>query len=74
MSARASAYQDGAEGAHSSIATGLREAPTVGGVRFDGFDGDVLIDRKTAVTLTPKTKLQAMRQTKALADAGLRAV
>jgi hypothetical protein len=67
-------YQDGAEGARSNIQTGNRQAPVVGGVRFDGWDGDVLIDRKTSVTSFAKTKTQAMRQSHALAKEGLRAV
>jgi hypothetical protein len=74
MGENARDYQDGAEGARSNIQTGSRQAPVVGGVRFDGWDGDVLIDRKTSVTSFAKTKTQAMRQSHALAKEGLRAV
>jgi hypothetical protein len=74
MSPRASDYQAGAEGARSNITTGSPQAPVVEGVRFDGVDGDVLIDRKVSVPLGEKTKLQAMRQSQALAKANLRAV
>jgi hypothetical protein len=74
MSPRASDYQAGAEGARSNVTTGSPQAPVVEGVRFDGVDGDVLIDRKVSVHLGEKTKLQAMRQSQALAKANLRAV
>jgi hypothetical protein len=50
MSPRASDYQAGAEGARSNVTTGSPQAPVVAGVRFDGVDGDVLIDRKSRCT------------------------
>jgi hypothetical protein len=74
MGEAAREYQDGAEGTRSNIHTGNRQAPVVNGVRFDGWDGDVLIDRKTSVTSFAKTKNQAMRQSHALAKSGMRAV
>jgi filamentous hemagglutinin len=48
-------------------ATGVERA-----VRFDGVDGNVLIDRKVAVTTFPKSQAQALRQSEALAKNGLR--
>jgi filamentous hemagglutinin len=41
-------------------------------VRFDGFDGEVLIDRKLAVPTFPKTKGQAIRQSEALRENGVK--
>ena len=35
-------------------------------MRFDGFDGDILIDRKIAVVTSPKAKDQVLRQSDAL--------
>lgn len=40
-------------------------------VRFDGLDGDVLIDRKLSVVTTAKAKDQVVRQSKALSENGL---
>jgi hypothetical protein len=74
MSSRAADYQAGAEGARSNVTTGSPQAPVVEGVRFDGWDGANLIDRKRAVALTDKMRTQAMRQSHALAKAGRRAV
>ena len=82
MSSTARAYDDGATGARSNVETQLRQAPSLtrttddGGtamVRFDGVDGDVLIDRKVSVVTTQKAKSQASRQSAALAENGLTA-
>ena len=35
-------------------------------VKFDGVDGSVMVDRKTAVVTTPKAKNQATRQSEVL--------
>nr|WP_320015636.1 RHS repeat-associated core domain-containing protein [uncultured Desulfobacter sp.] len=75
MSNRAKLYNDSATGARSNIATQKGQAPqitrtldddTARGVRFDGLDSDVLIDRKISVVTTPKAKNQALRQSQAL--------
>ena len=42
-------------------------------VKFDGLDGDVLIDRKISVVTTDKAKDQALRQSEALSQSGLTA-
>lgn len=38
-------------------------------VRFDGIDGDYLIDRKLRVVDLPRSRMQLMRQAEALAQA-----
>ncbi len=82
MSSAARNYDDGATGARSNVETQRRQAPALtrttedGGtalVRFDGVDGDVLIDRKVSVVTTAKAKNQATRQSAALAENGLTA-
>lgn len=82
MNAAARAYDDGAPGSRSNIETQASQAPTLQrtlptgeqrAVRFDGVDGDVMIDRKRAVVTTPKAKNQALRQSEALAQNGLTA-
>ncbi len=40
-------------------------------VRFDGLEGNVLIDRKVSVTTFPKSQAQALRQSQALQQNGL---
>ena len=40
-------------------------------VRFDGFTGRVLIDRKLAIVTSPKVEQQALRQSAALRQNGL---
>jgi len=42
-------------------------------VKFDGVDGDVLIDRKISVVTTSKSKDQALRQSDVLSQNGLTA-
>jgi hypothetical protein len=80
MSDEARDYQSGAAGARSNIATQKPQAPEItykatdgseSRVRFDGRDGDVLIDRKTSVTTFPKSQQQALRQSAALDQNGL---
>ncbi|MFG5382810.1 hypothetical protein [Yoonia sp. R2-816] len=82
MNTAARNYDDGATGARSNVETQRRQAPALtrttedGGtamVRFDGVDGDVLIDRKVSVVTTTKAKNQATRQSTALAENGLTA-
>jgi hypothetical protein len=80
MSPEAKAYNDGALGARVDSVTGTSEAPelsyqdtngNVRPVRFDGQDGDVMIDRKLSVTTFPKSQAQALRQSEALSQNGL---
>ena len=80
MSPRARTYDDGASGSRSNVETRKRQAPalprtTADGrttsVRFDGIDGDVLVDRKISVVTTPKAKEQVLRQSEALQQNGL---
>ena len=76
MSRAARRYDSGALGARSSLATRRRQVPFLeldgSPVRFDGFDGKVLIDRKCAVTFFPKAKAQALRQSEVLRLNGYR--
>jgi filamentous hemagglutinin len=73
-------YNDSATGAQSNPTSRKGLAPalertqadgTTAWVKFDGVDGDVLVDRKTAIVTTPKGKEQAIRQSEALAQNGL---
>ncbi|MFD1554500.1 hypothetical protein ACFSHT_02510 [Paraburkholderia silviterrae] len=73
-------YNDSATGARSNPETQKGQAPalertmTDGStrvVKFDGVDGDVMIDRKVSVVTTEKAKDQAVRQSEALAQNGL---
>lgn len=82
MSPRARAYDDGAMGSRSNVETHKGQAPALtrtnvdgstASVRFDGVDGDVLIDRKLSVVTTPKAKNQVIRQSEALQQNGLTA-
>ncbi len=75
MSQKAKAYNDSATGARSNVATQKGQAPqitrtledgTTKGVRFDGVEGNALIDRKLSVVTTQKAKDQALRQSQAL--------
>lgn len=75
MSLRAKNYNDSATGARSNITTKKGQAPTINRtdiennskpVRFDGVDGNVMIDRKVSVVTTAKAKDQAIRQSNAL--------
>ena len=81
MSPRARTYQDGTAGARSNVATRNPQAPMIKykdasgaerPVRFDGMEGEVLIDRKTSVVTTAKAQEQALRQAEALRQNGLR--
>jgi hypothetical protein len=80
MSDRARNYDDSATGSRSNIETQKGQAPTIARtledgtqklVRFDGFDGEYLIDRKISVVTTAKAKDQVLRQSQALSENGL---
>ncbi|MCV0349025.1 MAG: hypothetical protein K5863_03060 [Nitratireductor sp.] len=80
MSDRARAYDDKAMGARSNIVTQKGQASaltktnpdgTTSTVRFDGVDGDVMVDRKLSVVTTPKAKNQVVRQSEVLRENGL---
>ena len=80
MSERARAYDDSAQGARSNLETKNSQAPQVyrtlesgkkKAVRFDGAEGNILIDRKVSVVTTEKAKNQAVRQSQALEENGL---
>nr|WP_242628955.1 hemagglutinin repeat-containing protein [Xanthomonas oryzae] len=71
MGPKARNYNDSAPGARSNVETQSSQAPaitritpegTARQVKFDGVDGDVLVDRKISVVTTPKVKDQALRQ------------
>ncbi|MGP8485712.1 hemagglutinin repeat-containing protein [Paraburkholderia fungorum] len=73
-------YNDSATGARSNPETQKGQAPALERtmpdgstriVKFDGVDGDVMIDRKVSVVTTDKAKDQAIRQSEALAQNGL---
>lgn len=80
MSQRARNYNDSATGARSNVDTQKGQAPTIDRidangnnkpVRFDGVDGNVMIDRKISVVTTQKAKDQALRQSEALKNNGM---
>lgn len=80
MGVEAGRYNDSAPGARSNVETRSGQAPAIDRtlpdgtkrpVRFDGLDGNVLIDRKLSVMTRPKVKNQAMRQSQALKENGL---
>lgn len=80
MDSAARRYNDGAQGARSNPTTQRGQAPTIdrtlpdgstAPVRFDGQDGNILIDRKRAIVTTPKAKNQALRQSEALEQNGM---
>ncbi|MBT0725707.1 VENN motif pre-toxin domain-containing protein, partial [Rosenbergiella sp. S61] len=80
MSQRARDYNDSASGARSNIETQKGQAPSIDRVdanglnkpvRFDGVDGNVMIDRKISVVTTQKAKDQAIRQSEALKNNGM---
>jgi filamentous hemagglutinin len=82
MSSRARDYNDSATGARSNPATQSGQAPALERtmpdgstrlVKFDGVDGDVLVDRKISVVTTSKSKDQALRQSDVLSQNGLTA-
>ncbi len=79
MGPNARAYEDAASGAKSRVASQRRQVPvldrtlpngTKAHVKFDGIEGSVLIDRKTAVTTFRKSKDQALHQSQALRENG----
>ena len=80
MAPRARDYQGGAEGARMSVqgqdlAPALTFRDHAGAqrtVRFDGVDGNTMIDRKLGVATYPKTEAQARRQAEALRQNGMR--
>ena len=80
MSQAARDYNDSATGARSNPITQSGQAPalerimpdgTTRQVKFDGVDGDVMVDRKISVVTTDKAKDQALRQSEALSQNGL---
>ncbi|WP_232216583.1 MULTISPECIES: VENN motif pre-toxin domain-containing protein [Brenneria] len=80
MSERARNYNDSASGARSNIETQKGQAPSIErvdadgkakSVRFDGVDGNVMVDRKISVVTTQKAKNQALRQSEALKNNGM---
>ena len=80
MGKAARKFEDAALGARSRIATKRRQVPVLdrtlpdgkkAAVKFDGIDGNVLIDRKIFITTFPKSKSQALRQAQALSENGL---
>ena len=80
MSSRARDYNDSATGARSNAVTQMGQAPALErtlpdgsarAVKFDGVDGNVLVDRKISVVTTSKSKDQALRQSEALSQNGL---
>ena len=82
MSPRARSYDDGAMGSRSNFETRQGQAPaltrtlddgSIAQVRFDGVDGNVLIDRKISVVTTSKAQNQALRQSQALTENNLTA-
>src|SRR5476649_2376411 len=82
LSSRARDYNDSATGARSNPATQSGQAPALertmpdGSIRlvkFDGVDGEVLVDRKISVVTTSKSKDQALRQSDVLSQNGLTA-
>jgi filamentous hemagglutinin len=80
MSKIARDYNDSATGARSNPVTQSGQAPALERtmpdgstrlVKFDGVDGDVLVDRKISVVTTNKAKDQALRQSEVLNQNGL---
>lgn len=77
MSADARAYNSGVQGARSNLLTRRPQASSIPGpggrlVRFDGEVPGLLIDRKLAVVTSPKVQSQALRQSAAPRQNGLR--
>jgi hypothetical protein len=73
-------YNDSAMGARSNVLTHRGQVPalertmpdgTTRLVKFDGVDGDAMIDRKWSIMTTRKAKNQALRQSEVLAQHGL---
>lgn len=80
MSTEAREYNSAAQGARSSVVTRLPQAPSIvlregdklRSVRFDGEAPGLVIDRKLSVVTSPKAQSQALRQSAALRQNGLR--
>jgi hypothetical protein len=81
MSETARKYNDSASGARSNAVTKYGQAPAIQlttdknkikFVRFDGVENNILIDRKLSVVTTEKSKSQALRQSEALKQNGLK--
>ena len=80
MSSAAEDYGAGATGARSNLISGYRQLPQLGYmradgslqmVRFDGYENNVLIDRKLGVVDSPRGYEEAIRQSTALLEHGL---
>jgi filamentous hemagglutinin len=76
-------YNDSALGARSNPITQRGQAPALQRtmpdgstrlVKFDGIDGDVLIDRKWSIVRAPGAQAQARRQSEVLAQHDLIAI
>lgn len=70
-------YNDTAPGARPGLAPTLMRTMPDGSkrpVKFDGYQGDYLIDRKTKVVDAPHARAALMRQSQVLAEHGLFAV
>jgi uncharacterized membrane protein YgcG len=76
-------YNDSAASARSNVATRRAEVPALERtmpdgtkrlVKFDGFDGEYLIERKWSIVTSPRGKSQALRQSQALSEHGLTAI
>jgi hypothetical protein len=64
-------YNDGAPGARPNQAPTLMRTMPDGSkrpVKFDGFEGDYVIDRKWSVSDRPRARAQLLRQSQALAE------
>ena len=67
-------YNDTATGARPDLAPTLMRTMPNGSkrpVKFDGYEGDYLIDRKMRVVDRPRARAQLMRQSQVLAEHGL---
>lgn len=69
---KAAAYESGAPGHVPGEAPRLKATDADGTVtaKFDGVDGDVMVDRKLAVTTFPKSEKQMLRQSATAAENG----
>jgi len=76
MSPRARAYEDAALNARPGQAPAISrtlEDGTLKPVRFDGLDGNVMIDRKISIFTSNKTRNTIQRQSQALSENGMTA-
>lgn len=67
-------YNDGATGAQPGLAPALKRTMPDGTsrwVKFDGIDGDYMIDRKWSIVDRPHARAQAFRQSAALREQSL---